>query len=354
MQGPINDYNYNNLIGSTQRSASKRVFAQTMKGVYSAAILKRKIKSGNPVPLDEDPGFIYRRFYYNENGDVVKRILFDEGDDPSQRGNIQMKEESQYNEEGKILSSKFITIDNIIREEYEYDNEGHLLKYTLSNPKLSADKYESNELDENGRLIRITNYGLIGTPEYVSNYIYSEESDKNYAFKHVTKPDGALLITFYFTYEADGEQSYITGIYGFYLTPDEIVNLLEENKEDNGWELQSVFRSVWEYKDGKQTGFIRDEQIQKAHFDFGFTSTDERIVTDRSTMEYKTINGKDSLVKIIEWQTRFMEPWKEVKEYIYYDEADTQIFPPTEAEVDAAPEKEVTESKNKPSLKKKK
>ncbi|HVF81705.1 MAG TPA: hypothetical protein VM884_07215 [Flavisolibacter sp.] len=318
MQVQNSDFDCNNIIKSTQRLARKKVFAQAMKGVYSATIRKRKFKSGEP-----DEGFVYRRFYYNENGDVVRRISF--GPD----GDIEMKEQSEYDEKGNIVSSKFILTDNIIREQYEYDGAGRLAKYTFSNPRLPAPKYEISELDKDGRLIKTTSYGLMGAPQYVSEYIYAGDSDQNYRFKLVTRSDGTLLITFYFTYENDKKQSNITGIYGFNLLPEQVADLLKDSNEDT-WQSETVFRSIWEYRNGKPIGFFKDEKLQKVHLDLGHIQSEERIVTERSTIEYEKINGKQHLIKITEWQTRFMEPWKEIKEYTYYDEGGNPIFPPAQ------------------------
>jgi hypothetical protein len=319
MQGPLNDLTCSNIISSTQRTARRKVFALTMKGVASAAITKRRFISG---AVDKE-GLVYRRFYYNENGDVTKRISF------NQDGNIELKEESEYNAEGKLVSSKFITGDNIVREEYTYSDDGLLLRYTLINPKSGGIKYETNQFDNKGRLLKTTSYGLMGAPEYISYYIYPAETGENYMFKQVTKADGSLLLTFYFTYDSDRERGNLTGVYGYFLAPDEILSLLE-NEQDTEWESRSLFRSVWEYQNGKPVSFFRDEKVQKFHFDFGYTKNDERILTDRSSMEYQTIRRKNYLVRIVEWQTRFLEPLKEVKEYTYYDEDNNQIFPPDE------------------------
>lgn len=334
MQNQTLDFDFNNLILSTQQSAKKKVFAQAMKGVFSAVIKRRKFKYGKP---DEGPD--YRRFYYNKNGDVVKRILFNEGGESELKaGDIDMKEHSEYDDKGNLLLSRFITPDNIVREEYQYNDEGHMVGYTLVNPKLPPDKRNkraANEYDEKGRLRKTTSYGLMGTPEYISHYLYADEADENYAFKHVTRADGSLVMTFYFTYEAGKKQRNTTGIYGFYLPPDELMKLLKESKDDS-WKLESAFSSVWEYnKDGKPVSFVQDERVQKTRLDTGDARGKERVETERSTMEYGTINGKPHLVKITEWQTRFNEP-KEIKEYTYYDEADNPVFPSDEEDKLAA------------------
>lgn len=321
MQGPISDFNYTGLVGETQDAARDEVFAKTMEGIYAATIILKTFKA-----TEEDPssGYVYRKFFYNEKGEVVKKLSFTE------EGDIEMKEEVAF-EKGSIVSARFITADNILREDYEYDDAGNLLKYTFTNPKQTGQKYEMSEIDEKGRIVKTTSIGLLGTPELISHYLYPVEVNKRYTYKHVTKGDGSLLMTFYFTYDSDKDDSNLTALYGFYSTPEEINNLLQRSGDNDSWEQESLFRSKWQYTEGKQTFFERDEQIKPYHLDYGYLSSDERIITDRTNFFYDEINGKKYPIRVIDWQTRFLEPCKLVKEYQYYDGEGNKIYPPDTA-----------------------
>lgn len=313
MQGPISDFNYTSLVGNIEKSASRKVFARTMKGIHSATITLKPIQFGKPAD-----GYVYRKFYYNDNGNVVKKLSFNE------EGAITMKEEYEYDSKNKILSTKIITDDCIIQENYTYDEKGNLEKYTYNNPKLPRGKIETNELDKTGRTMRKTNYGLSGLPELITQYTYPDTTSRNYTLMQVTKPDGALVMTFYFTYN---KESQITGLYGFPLMPKNLMEVMDKKKENSQWEQESLFRSLWQYKDGVQTNYKRDEHVQKFHLELGYSSPDNRIITELSDSEYTKINGKNYMIKTTEWLTRYMEPLKQVKAYTYYDESGEQVYP---------------------------
>lgn len=226
-----------------------------------------------------------------------------------------------------LFRGRFITSDNIIREHYEYDDKGNLVKYTFANPKQPGIKYETSEFDDKGRTVKTTSFGFLNTPELISHYIFPDSKSKRCKYKHVTKADGSLLMTFYYTYDTDKDDSNLTGLFGFYLTPKEIDQLLKDYGMNNEWEKGSVFRSKWKYTRGKQTFYERDELIQPHHRDYGLIEEDERIVTDRSEIYYDDIEGKEYPVKIIDWQTRYMEPCNILKEYSYSDESGNKIYP---------------------------
>jgi hypothetical protein len=319
MQGPITGFNYQSLIGGLEKSAFIKSYARTMKGVHSASIKLRQFKFGMPENEDDVKGLEYRKFFYNESGNVIKKLSF------NNEGELEMKEEYEYFDNGKILKSKIITLDSLIDESYVYDSKGNLTEYVFRDTKKGYQKSEKNELDAKGRLLKTTSFGLMGTPELISIYVYPDGADKNYIFKHVTKPDGKLVMTFYFEYGAHNKESYISGLYGFFLSPDEVTKLM--GKKDSQWEQASDFKSIWEFKAGKQTTYTRDEKIQKTNFDLGYPIEDGRIVTEHSSFEYDLIRGKNYLVKTTEWLPRFMEPCKELKTYSYYDEKGNQILP---------------------------
>lgn len=323
MQGPVSDFNYNALIGETQDTARDEMFVKTMEGTFSATITLVPFEATKDEEEEEkESAPVYRKFLYNEKGEVVKKLSFDEN------GNIEMKEETTYDDKGNILANKIITADNIVREYYEYNKGGSLVRYTFTDPKQPGIKYETNEIDENGRLTKTTSFGLLGTPVLISHFIYPEGKKTKYKFKHVTKPDGTLLITFYFTYDSLKIDSNLTGLYGFYLTPDEINNLLKESANTDEWEKESLFRSKWQYAEGKQTSFMRDEKIQPYHLDYGYISDDERILTDKTDFLYRVINGTKYPGLVTEWQPRFLEPNKVVGKYTYYDSKGKKIYSP--------------------------
>jgi hypothetical protein len=320
MQGPIKGFNYQDLVGSLEKTAFTKAYARTMKGIHSASIKLIQFKFGKPE-TDElgEIGIDYRKFFYNANGDVVKKLSFNAD------GELEMKEEYEYDDKNRILSSQFTTADSFINETYQYDSKGNLTEYFFNDAKKGYQKSERNEWDAKGRITKTTSYGLMGTPELISNYIHEDGTSQNYTFKEVTKPDGTLVMTFYFIYGTHSKDSFITGLYGFALRADEINKLLKQKSTE--WERLSEFRSNWEYKAGKPVSYSRDEKIQKVHFDLGYPVKDDRIVTERSVFEYEPVVGKNSLVKTTEWLTKFMEPYKELKKYTYFDDAEKQIYP---------------------------
>jgi hypothetical protein len=306
--------NYISLIDELEQKTFRKSFTQIMEGIHSSSLTYAPFSFGNPVlPLK---GNVFRRFYYNGNGEVNKKYSYDS------EGNIEMKEQYEFTDKGKIINSKFTSTDSIVHENYYYEKD-KIKEYNFINHKWSRAKKEIYEYDKVGRKLKKTNFGLLGTEELITEYFY-DGSAKRYNFRRVSNPDGTLIMTFYFTYDTKDN---ITGMYGFYLNPDEISALIKQEKGGNQWELVSKCRSVWVYEDGNPVAFKRDE-ISHGHpfLNFGIVpNQDNRIVTQQSSSKFEKIAGKDHLIETTEYQTWFDEP-SAVKLYSYYDKSGKVIY----------------------------
>jgi hypothetical protein len=313
MEG-VQNFNFISLIGDLEQKTFRKSFTQTMHGIYSSSLTYAPFAFGSFVLPPK--GNIYRRFYYNSNGEVNKKYSY------NSEGNIEMKEEYEFDAKGKITNSKFTTIDSIVHENYHYE-KGKIMEYSFINHKWGRAKKEIYEYDKAGRKLKKTNFGLLGTEEQITDYFY-DGGAKKYNFRRISKPDGTLIMTFYFTYDSKDN---ITGIYGFSLNPDEILALIKKEKGGNQWELVSKYRSVWTYQGGNPVAFKRDE-IAHGHpfLDFGIvTDQDNRIVTQQSISKFDKIEGKDYLIETTEYQTWFDEPLA-VKLYSYFDKSGKVIY----------------------------
>ena len=310
----IQSRNFISLIGELEQKTFRRSFTQTMTGVYSSSITYAPLAFGSPVLPPK--GNIYRKFYYNSDGEVNKKYSFDSG------GNIEMKEEYEFDVKGRIINSKFTAKDSIAHENYHYE-KGKIKEYSFVNHKWSRAKKEIYEYDKVGRKLRKTNFGLLGTEELITDYFYDGNA-KKYNFRRVSSPDGTLIMTFYFDYDFKDN---LTGIYGFCLNPDEILALIKQEKGGNQWELVSKSRSVWTYDQGNPVSFKRDELAHGHPFlDFGIVpNQDNRIVTQQSSSKFDKIAGKDYLIETTEYQTWFDEPLA-VKLYSYFDKSGKVIY----------------------------
>jgi len=313
MEG-VQNYNYVSLIGELEQKTFRKSFTQIMQGVYSCSITYAPYAFGSRVlsPI----GNVFRRFYYNADGEVNKKYSYDS------EGKIEMKEEYEFTDKGKIINSKFTSTDSIVYENYHYE-KGKIKEYTFVNHKWIRAKKEIYEYDKEGRKLKKTNFGLLGTEELITDYFYDGNA-KKYNFRRVSNPDGTLIMTFYFTYDS---KENITGMYGFNLNPDEILALIKQEKGGNQWELMSKYRSVWVYEDGNQVAFKRDE-IAHGHpfLDFGIVpNQDNRIVTQQSSSKFEKIAGKDHLIETTEYQIWFDEP-SAVKLYSYFDKSGKVIY----------------------------
>ena len=307
------------LISAEQTNASKDAFAVLMQGVSSICISIKTFAFGE-INTVAGP-LISRRFYYNEAGKVRKKLFF--GPD----GNIVTKEEYEFDSKGRIVSGRYITDDYINYDEYEYDSKGFIKEYRFLDPKWPLPKREVYEVDKSGRVLKKISFGLLGLEELITEYIY-DGSSKKYTFRHMTSPEGKLIMTFYYRYTATGKYA---GLYGFLLEPEEVKKLVDSNKKTSVWEMRSEFRSVWHY-DAKDnmTGFLKDEKVPEyVKLDFGLLNDKHalRLPVQKTSYEYEKISGKDRLVRITEWLPRYDEPMQVVKEYSYYNKNGNQIYP---------------------------
>jgi len=275
---------------------------------------------------EPDSGTIYRKFFYNKNGQVVKKFSFDTS------GAIEMKEAYEFNSNGNILTSQFISDRSILRERFVYDQNNVLQEYFFSNPRWDNEKKEVWTFDKQGRKVKKVSFGLLGTPEVITHFLY-EGNQKKYKFRHVTDSEGKLIMTLLYTYDDRSNQ---TGLYSYLLTPENVNKLLKDSKrkgEDlERWEAESISRSLWNFDENNNAiGFSRDEQAQEFHLNFqglDFSGEEKgRIITQKSSSEFEKIREKYYLVKTTEWWPRFNEPLKEVKEYIYFDKDGNSVYP---------------------------
>ena len=162
------DLSVSSLVIQAEEKTLRNNFIATMEGIYSASIRLNPVKWGAAI---ESEGNIIRKFFYNERGKVIKKLFFNDA------GQIEMKEEFEFNDKGKITDSRFITDDAILRETYVYDERGYLKEYTLINPRRGV-KRELYVTDKEGRKTQKISYGLLGTEELITRYIFPGNSQK--------------------------------------------------------------------------------------------------------------------------------------------------------------------------------
>jgi hypothetical protein len=295
------------LLGKVHGKAVENSYCHVMSGVSSAEITIFPFAFGKVA----ESGTVYRKFFYNSIGKVVKKFCFDKD------GNIEMRESYEFNSKGKNLHGHFITNSSITQEKYVYDDKEDLLTtYLFSNHNWASRKREVYEHDNLGRKVLKTSYGLMDTPEMITHYIYDDESWK-YRFRRVTKPNGDLIATFLFTNDEKGN---LDALYSFNIEPQELKELMTIK----GWELESNTRTRWK-RDSKENPILMVKDEKAKPFNLLFASSEYgspeegRITTRKSTSHYKLFNKRNYLVETVEWLPRFNEALKEVKKYEYYD-----------------------------------
>lgn len=310
------------LIQQFENKVFRSNFSDIMAGIQSATMRLVPYRYGVP-----DTGFVYRKFIYNKQGDITQKYYY------SPTGDIEMKENFLYNANGDVLKSEFITPNSILLEKFEYNQKGKPLVYQLSNPlwhlEGKQDKREIYFFDAQGRKIKKESYGFLGTLEFITHYLY-EGNAKKYKFRHVTNPDGSLVMTLMYLSK---KESQLTDLYSFALTPNEVKELLKSNKT---WEKESLSSSHWEYDaDGNAIGFRSEVKEQLFHLknqsaEFG-VPREGRVMTRRFKSKFDQIKGKGRLflTETTEYWPKFDEP-KEVKTYSYFDENGKQIYPPVQ------------------------
>ena len=311
MKSHSRSFNCANFVQAMEGKTNRKVFINIMKGIHSATITLKHFSYGEPAN-----GNTYRKYFYNKYGQVIKKFYFDD------QGELDMKEVYDFDKDGKILHSQFITVSSYLTEDFIYDKKGLLQEYFLRNPKWALedkgkhDKKEKYTFDRKNRKIKKVSYGRLGTPELITHYIYKGNQDK-YKYRHVTYPNGSLIITLLYTYDKNNNQ---IGLHSFMLPPDEVEQLIKKNKD---WEMVSNSSSHWEYdKYGNAISFTRDEpakpfHIQYQQIEYG-TPKNGRVVTQKSTSEFKKSGRKFYLVKTTKWWPKFDEPMKLVEEFNYY------------------------------------
>jgi len=306
MNGSTGAINAKSLLSKVHSKAVENSYCQVMSGISSAELTIFPFAFGKVV----ESGTVYRKFFYNSKGKVVKKFCFDKD------GNIEMRESYEFNTKGKNLHGHFITDNSISQEKYVYNDKGLLTEYLFRNQNWSRRKREVYQHDALGRKILKTSYGLMDTPEIITHYIYDDKSSK-YRFRYVTQPNGDLIATFLFTNDEKGN---LDALYSFNLVPDE----LEELMKTKGWKLESDTRTRWKHDSkGNPIRMVKDEKTKPFNLLFAsseYGSPEEgRITTHKSTSHYKLFNKRNYLVETVEWLPRYNEALKDVKKYEYYD-----------------------------------
>ncbi|MBI1227944.1 MAG: hypothetical protein GC192_22120 [Bacteroidetes bacterium] len=319
MQSYQGSFDYPKLVKQLEGKVFRRTFIKSMVGIYSASMTLKSFEYGAPIASSN----IYRKFVYNKFGQVVQKYYFDDN------GALEMKEKYSFDNKGKILHSEFIKSNSFLEEKFENNEDGNVHIYQLINPIWKTEgkhnKREVYSFDKQRRKVKKISYGFLGSVELITHYLYEGDSEK-YSFRHVTDPDGELILTLLYTYDSKFNQ---TGLYSFFLTPSAVKDLLNKQKD---WKSESLSASNWEYDaKGNAIGFVSDIAEQLFHYKFQNADMGVprggRVVTQQSKSEFELINGKYYLVKTTEYWPKFDEP-KELKEYTYFDKSGKQIYPP--------------------------
>jgi hypothetical protein len=180
----VNDFADITIANEIDKSVSSIIqdgYADVIKdrGIVTANLSYRPYKFGKPSDV---PAQLYRTFFYNEKGQVVKKFDF------SDAGIIEAKEESIF-EKWNIKERKIITLDYTTIETFEYvllKGKNKLNKYSFFNPKWPRPKVEEYEHDRDGRIVRKITYGLLGVPELITRYLYEDQKDTKVTYRYVT------------------------------------------------------------------------------------------------------------------------------------------------------------------------
>ncbi|MDF1696353.1 MAG: hypothetical protein P1U56_10990 [Saprospiraceae bacterium] len=312
----------------------------TVPQPYSTAIQLCKIVSGVP-----QEGAIYRKIYFDENGNVIKKLFFDKD------GGLERKEVYKFDND-QIVSSTFITDSELqIERYYMKENPNHETEYDFFNPEKAEIKSEYYTFDSAGRKQTKTSIGYGGLEELYTKYLYVGSS-KIYSFREVysSNPNnnGKILLTLVYNRNKSGKLNSLMGFQ--HKTKNNIASLKSFAAKKEACD----FLTEWEYdKNGNQLSMISSEKppsilnnpvIQNSEFlrefgyaeseDFGYQKGDSpvifrssRIITVKTTFEYNLIDGEDDprLHKVIDWLPRYDEPFKDIKKYTYYDNDGTEL-----------------------------
>ena len=123
MNGSTGAINAKSLLSKVHSKAVENSYCQVMSGISSAELTIFPFAFGKVV----ESGTVYRKFFYNSKGKVVKKFCFDKD------GNIEMRESYEFNTKGKNLHGHFITDNSISQEKYVYNDKGLLTEYLFRN-----------------------------------------------------------------------------------------------------------------------------------------------------------------------------------------------------------------------------
>lgn len=322
METALGNSAFSSLVFGSEDATNRNFFSETIKdrGIDMALITYREFAYGEPVAGKLPP---YRKFLYDENGRVIKKLDFDSV------GKIETKMESTFNSKGKVTASTIYTPENISEELYGYDDtNGRLISYSFNNNKWPRPKTDEYEYDKFGRKNKKISYGLIGEPELVTEYLYDTDKDRKVSYRYVTTPDGALILTLLYYYDSKKQNQ--TALYSFLKTPGEIEAFRNDPKKLH---TESISASFWEFDtNGNHTSFVRDEVFSSALKNLllaagKFDPATGRTLTEKYTNAYEKINGRFYLVKTTEWLIHMNEPLQAVKEYAYFNKKGEQLYP---------------------------
>ncbi len=300
-----------------QKAASDEIFEDIMRGRgIGFALIKLK-----PYDWGGQPGSspqLYRRYDYNDNGKVIKKLGFDTS------GHIEIKEEYVYKKE-RLIASLFTTNKGIWSDSYDYNKDGKLLSYQFLNISLNhqSPEKEEYEYDSFGRTALKRTFDRNGFPALVTEYIYDSDKTKNYSFRSVTDANGKLVITFAYKYNDQGKLKRLAEIKMHYQ---ELLGLSPKAQETAIGKSHFISHYLYN-KDGLIKKYIRTiPQGEVLNLESKFLGTGKFIITNESDYDYVTIQKKEYLNTITEYNPRYREPVL-VKEYSYFKDKDHPIVP---------------------------
>ncbi len=197
------------------------IVAFTACGVENTVTSEEATEEIWVITEDYRNGELFRTYEYDEKGNIVRKLSYDEGEVSRSReeffddngNNIKTVMINDSGEE-TVVTREFDKNGNEIKTvdeddgvpvviEQKYDKEGKVILYKYTKNDILREK-RTFEYDEEGRQISFTSYTRTGEINYVYEYEYNENGDKT--AERTVAQDGSIASETLYIYDSEYKQ----------------------------------------------------------------------------------------------------------------------------------------------------